>query len=466
MTSPPSTLGPWKIGKEIGRGRFSGVYECSKLNNNSSSEDTLQWVVKLAKISNKKNSNVKRSKTSEDEISELLLSWENQLYNGFVRNHKCFPKRPISSRDAYGEDQGWRWLALERIQGGTLHQQVMKYGISTTIACNITARLIHAFQLLHSRGILFRDVKPENIMIPLPNQDVVENRGIVLIDFGAACKYILHTGKHQVMGGGSSNSSDAPVGTPKYMSIFVHQGLPPSPRDDLESLGYLWMWMLRGGELPWDNAKSEQEVIKKKSIPLHTLCSGLPSQVVEYFTQVRKLHVEEVPDYDEFIELVLQCGKLKSLDEGISWGGTSSSSSKVKTAVARPAITTTTTATTTTTTSTRNTNTNKKKHSAISMTTSTQNGTSNDHYHPTNNNNNNKRQRRLQRVLSSSSPINQQQDNASEDEEQEIIDDNDDDVNMETSNTTTRRRSTRIAKQLGMAAVLGIAGAAAAAILF
>ena len=126
-------------------------------------------------------------------------------------------------------------------------------------------------------------------------------------------------------------------GTARYMSINTHLGREQSRRDDLESLGHVFMYFLRGG-LPWQGLraatnKQKYEKIgeKKQTTPIEELCEGFPGQntpntfpfasaqrlsVEEfsiYMNYVRKLGFEEVPDYDFLRELFTKV--LKTLGE-------------------------------------------------------------------------------------------------------------------------------------------------------
>ncbi|TCD62119.1 hypothetical protein EIP91_007456 [Steccherinum ochraceum] len=108
-------------------------------------------------------------------------------------------------------------------------------------------------------------------------------------------------------------------GTARYMSINTHLGREQSRRDDLESLGHVFMYFLRGG-LPWQGLraatnKQKYEKIgeKKQSTPIDELCEGFPEEFAIYMNYVRKLGFEETPDYDFLRELFSKV--LKTLNE-------------------------------------------------------------------------------------------------------------------------------------------------------
>lgn len=105
-------------------------------------------------------------------------------------------------------------------------------------------QMIDILDTIHSNSILHRDIKPDNFML----RD--NNTSIVLIDFGLSTVYVDDTKKPIPL---SKNQSTTILGTPKYVSIHVHAGFDPGRRDDLISIGYIWMSLENNGYLPWEN---------------------------------------------------------------------------------------------------------------------------------------------------------------------------------------------------------------------
>ena len=107
-----------------------------------------------------------------------------------------------------------------------------------TIGIQIITRL----EQIHRKGFVHRDIKANNFTIGRGDKA----NTVYIIDFGLAKKYKdLKTGQHIAIRGGKSL-----VGTARYASIASHDGYEQCRRDDLESLGYLLLYFLRG-KLPW-----------------------------------------------------------------------------------------------------------------------------------------------------------------------------------------------------------------------
>lgn len=115
---------------------------------------------------------------------------------------------------------------------------------------------IDIIESIHKNFIIHRDIKPQNFMIC--------SGDIYLIDFGLSTFYIGENREHII----DSSSHEYIIGTPKYVGFNIHDGVTPSRRDDLISLGYMYIWMICG-ELPWDGIiddTSSPEIIEEGHI--------------------------------------------------------------------------------------------------------------------------------------------------------------------------------------------------------
>jgi len=158
---------------------------------------------------------------------------------------------------------------------------------------NIACSIIDIIADFHSVGYIHRDIKPNNFLIGrLDKADT-----IYIMDFGLSKRYI-NKDKHI-----TQNTIDTLVGTPRYTSINVHNGIEPSRRDDLESIGYMLVYFIKG-RLPWQGIKKNNKKDMharigkiKQETSLEILTEGLPLCFAKYLEYTRKLEFEEEPDY-------------------------------------------------------------------------------------------------------------------------------------------------------------------------
>jgi len=155
-------------------------------------------------------------------------------------------------------------------------------------------QMLLRIEFVHSKYILHRDIKPDNFVV---GQGTQKHR-VYIIDFGLAKKYVSRDGKHIPYREGKSLT-----GTARYASLNTHLGIEQARRDDLESLGYVLMYFLRGS-LPWQNLKANNKIEKYQKImekkletTIELLCKGFPTEFSSYLSYCRALKFDEKPDY-------------------------------------------------------------------------------------------------------------------------------------------------------------------------
>ncbi|XP_037448897.1 casein kinase 1-like protein 10 isoform X1 [Triticum dicoccoides] len=154
---------------------------------------------------------------------------------------------------------------------------------------------INRVEYMHQKGFLHRDIKPDNFLMGLGRKA----NQVYIIDYGLAKKFRdLQTHKHIPY-----RENKNLTGTARYASVNTHLGVEQSRRDDLESLGYVLMYFLRGS-LPWQGLKAGtkkqkyDKISEKKMLtPVEVLCKSYPSEFISYFHYCRSLRFEDKPDY-------------------------------------------------------------------------------------------------------------------------------------------------------------------------
>ncbi|CAA3000499.1 casein kinase 1 HD16 [Olea europaea subsp. europaea] len=168
------------------------------------------------------------------------------------------------------------------------------------LAC-IAIEAISILEKLHSRGYVHGDVKPENFLLGLPGTP--EEKKLFLVDLGLATRWRdSSTGLHVDY----DQRPDIFRGTVRYASVHAHLGRTGSRRDDLESLAYTMIFLLRG-RLPWQGFQGDNKgflVCKKKmATSPESLCCFCPAPFRQFVDYVVNLKFDEEPNYAKYISL-------------------------------------------------------------------------------------------------------------------------------------------------------------------
>ena len=197
----------------------------------------------------------------------------------------------------YGSEQGFYYLILD-----LLGPSLFEHNIKPVKTIDFIIESINIIEFVHNKGIVHRDIKPDNFLIAYNN----ENK-LYLIDFGLSKYYLTTDQKHM-----EERKDRKLIGTAKYSSLNVHNGIEASRRDDMESLCYSFITIF-GKELPWykviDEYKDENvnenanEIVDNKNIlpELYKKIKNYKEQSLEW--------MYDIPG--EFLTMLLYCRKLE-----------------------------------------------------------------------------------------------------------------------------------------------------------
>lgn len=261
----------FKITKKIGGGTFGEIFEAIDLRN----QECL--AVKIESSSSK----------------HPHLLYEAKLYSYLHQDYKVLEKG-IPKVYCYESLPNFNLMVMDLL-GPSLEDlfNICNKRLSLKTVLMIADQALTRIEYIHSKNFIHRDIKPDNLLMGIGKKA----HKLFFIDFGLAKKYSKN-GVHIAF-----KDKKELLGTAKYASISTHLGYEQSRRDDLESLGYVLIYLLKGN-LPWQNAagstKSEKyENIKQKKINTtdEELCKNLPDEFLEYMKYCKDLKFEETPDY-------------------------------------------------------------------------------------------------------------------------------------------------------------------------
>ena len=248
-----------------------------------------------------------------------LVEYQNKLYAMKLENtkkgyyildkeiylmiHLYGPRIPYAK--SFGQCGYYNVLVMELLGKSLEDIKLMLPSKKMTIpcVCKLSYQMLQILEHIHRKSFLHRDVKPDNFIMGIgPNSHL-----LYMIDFGFAKTYRDPTTlAHHPMQKGAGIT-----GTARFASINTLSGYTQSRRDDLESLGYVIVYIAKG-TLPWANIKCDNKdalynrilETKIQTTP-ENLCSGLPAQFEEYIKYIRGMSYEQEPNYKYLRNLFL-----------------------------------------------------------------------------------------------------------------------------------------------------------------
>ena len=267
--------------KKLGEGSFGSVYSA------------------------KENDNLYAIKFENKNKGQNLLEKE-----AYIMSYLNGPRIPSVKSFGYSGDNNVLIMELMGKSLEDLFENSMNKKMSIRCVCNLGYQMIEIMEYIHNKHIIHRDIKPDNFVM---GRDA-KKKQLFLLDFGLSKKYrSSSTLKHYPL-----IKRKKLTGTARYASINALNGITQSRRDDLEAIGYVLMYFLKG-RLPWQgmvNKNKEQRYLKimetKRDTTPEELCKGFPVEFERYVSYTRNLEYEQDPDYEMLKNLFLKVLK----DEG------------------------------------------------------------------------------------------------------------------------------------------------------
>jgi serine/threonine protein kinase len=245
-------------------------------------------------------------KLEESRTAFKLLKNETSIMK-YLYDHGC---RNIPIVFWYGIYKDYMGLVMP-LYDCSLHEYIKSKEMPPN---KIAATMVYAISILksiHKHYVLHRDIKPHNFML--------KDGELYLIDFGMSSFYIDDTNAHLADGGPKNEHI---IGNPKYASYNIHEGYALSRRDDMISLGYMYLFLLYR-ELPWDTLdpdpneeflpeshilhyKNKQRRDRKKWSQLEPILSfkkEINQIALNYLNYCYHLAYQDTPNYDELINI-------------------------------------------------------------------------------------------------------------------------------------------------------------------
>lgn len=236
------------------------------------------------------------------------LKWEYKIYQTIGGQViKTIQGKPCTWPRAYDltRDKSGNYVMVMDLLGPSLDNIVRKNSgkLSPAVISYLAIQCIQLVRFFHNRGFIHRDLKPQNFCFEQSYENFPQ---LHLIDYGLAKQYLNKTRNEHA----PYVNKNGLRGTLRYLSVSSHFGIGQSRRDDMQSLGYIFVF-LATGKLPWQQLPRLEEkkedyihIMRTKMATTHEdLVADVKSQelkmaLLEYLFIVSSLGYMEKPPYD------------------------------------------------------------------------------------------------------------------------------------------------------------------------
>jgi len=258
-------------------------------------------------IDKKTNRDVAIKVDTDKPASFDQLKWEYSVYKemGGTRIHDKlkWPEAYYFGKQPTGDS-----VMVMDLLGANLDTTVKKQDkLRPAQVAYFATQMLNLIKVFHNKGFIHRDLKPQNFVVDDSSSRYPE---LLLIDYGLVKKYWDDKSATHC----PYLSKKGLKGTVRYTSVSTHLGLDQSRRDDLQSIGYILVYMTLG-KVPWqsvikskDKRSGYQEImVLKMKTKLEDLIKGIPVELerplLNYLMYVNSLMFHESPNYEFMMDL-------------------------------------------------------------------------------------------------------------------------------------------------------------------
>jgi eukaryotic-like serine/threonine-protein kinase len=242
-------LGPYKIGKRLGRGGMGAVFEGVNVDTGESA------AIKLL------NPHLAEDEGFRERFEMEIETLKKLKHPNIVRMY------------GYGEQDSYLYYAMELVNGRSVEEELqLGRRFSWREVVHYSVALCKALRHAHDHGVIHRDLKPANLLLTESEDE------IKLTDFGIA----------RLFGNNRLTMDGALVGTAEYMSPEQASGERVTPQSDLYSLGGVMFAMLAGR--PPFRTPALSEMLNKQRFeeppPLSRFVTGIPPELEQFIARL------------------------------------------------------------------------------------------------------------------------------------------------------------------------------------
>ncbi|MCC6474241.1 MAG: protein kinase [Burkholderiales bacterium] len=236
----PQRIGKYQVERELGRGGMATVY--------AAVDPVIRRPVAI-KV-------VRRAELESPQATRTLNRFKREAQAAGALNHPN-----IVSIYEYGEDDEYAWIVMERVDGGSLRDQLIGgWRPEPDSLPAVLSQLLEALEYSHANGVVHRDIKPANVLVSSTGAAKISDFGIARIDRS------------------SFTQVGDVLGTPYYMAPEQFNGEPATERTDIYAAAVV-IYEVLAGRRPFTGLGMHlmRQILEEEAPPIASIDPRLPA---------------------------------------------------------------------------------------------------------------------------------------------------------------------------------------------